>query len=128
MARIGWYRSVINIPHAFAIWSFVDELAQAAGKDPKDFLLDLLGPDRIVDMSKAGLAGKPWNYDRSFEDYPIDTARYRKVAELVAEKSGWGNPLSSGRGRGIPELRGHRDGSRSEFRWYGHDPANRCSH
>jgi isoquinoline 1-oxidoreductase beta subunit len=101
MARIGWYRSVINIPHAFAIWSFVDELAHAAGKDPKDFLLDLLGPDRVVDMSKAGLTGKPWNYDRSFEDYPIDTARYRKVAELVAEKSGWGKPLPSGRGRGI---------------------------
>jgi isoquinoline 1-oxidoreductase beta subunit len=101
MARIGWYRSVINIPHAFAIWSFVDELAHAAGKDPKDFLLNLLGPDRVVDMSKAGLTGKPWNYDRSFEDYPIDTARYRKVAELVAEKSGWGKPLPSGRGRGI---------------------------
>ena len=101
MARIGWYRSVINIPHAFAIWSFVDELAHAAGKDPKDFLLDLLGPDRILDMGKAGLTGKPWNYDRSFEDYPIDTARYRKVAELVAEKSGWGKPLPSGRGRGI---------------------------
>jgi isoquinoline 1-oxidoreductase beta subunit len=101
MARIGWYRSVINIPHAFAIWSFVDELAHAAGKDPKDFLLDLLGPDRVVDMSNAGLTGKPWNYDRSFEDYPIDTARYRRVAELVAEKSGWGKPLPSGRGRGI---------------------------
>ena len=101
MARIGWYRSVINIPHAFAIWSFVDELAHAAGKDPKDFLLDLLGPDRIVDMTKAGLTSKPWNYDRSFEDYPIDTGRYRKVAELVAEKSGWGKPLPSGRGRGI---------------------------
>ena len=101
MARIGWYRSVINIPHAFAIWSFVDELAYAAGKDPKDFLLDLLGTDRIVDMNKAGLVSKPWNYDRSFEDYPIDTARYRKVAELVAEKSGWGKPLPAGRGRGI---------------------------
>ncbi|MBA3554595.1 MAG: xanthine dehydrogenase family protein molybdopterin-binding subunit, partial [Gemmatimonadales bacterium] len=25
--RIGWYRSVINIPHAFAIGSFADELA-----------------------------------------------------------------------------------------------------
>ncbi|HET6777608.1 MAG TPA: molybdopterin cofactor-binding domain-containing protein, partial [Gemmatimonadales bacterium] len=101
LTRIGWYRSVINIPHAFAIWSFVDELAHAAGKDPKDFLLELLGPDRIIDMSKSGLTSEPWNYDRSFEDYPIDTARYRKVAELVAERSGWGKPLPSGRGRGI---------------------------
>jgi isoquinoline 1-oxidoreductase beta subunit len=54
--RIGWYRSVINIPHAFAIASFADELAHAAGKDPKEFLLHLLGPDRIVDPAKSGLA------------------------------------------------------------------------
>ena len=101
LTRIGWYRSVINIPHAFAIWSFADELAHAAGKDPKEFLLELLGPDRVIDMTKAGLVAKPWNYDRSFEDYPIDTARYRKVLELVAEKSGWGTPLGNGRARGI---------------------------
>jgi isoquinoline 1-oxidoreductase beta subunit len=101
LTRIGWYRSVINIPHAFAIWSFADELAHAAGRDPKEFLLQLIGPDRIIDMSKAGLVAKPWNYDRSFEDYPIDTARYRRVLELVAEKSGWGQPLGNGRGRGI---------------------------
>lgn len=101
LARIGWYRSVINIPHAFAIWSFADELAHAAGKDPKEFFLELIGPGRIIDMSKAGIAGKPWNYDRSFEDYPIDTARYRRVLELVADKSGWGSPLANGRARGI---------------------------
>jgi len=101
LTRIGWYRSVINIPHAFAIWSFADELAHAAGKDPKDFFLQLIGPERIIDMTKAGLAMKPWNYDRSFEDYPIDTARYRRVLELVADKSGWGKPLAKGRARGI---------------------------
>ncbi|MBA3555367.1 MAG: xanthine dehydrogenase family protein molybdopterin-binding subunit, partial [Gemmatimonadales bacterium] len=99
--RIGWYRSVINIPHAFAIGSFADELAHTAGKDPKEFLLQLLGPDRIVDLSKAGLAGEPWNYDGSFEDYPIEIARYRRVLELAAEKSGWGQPLPEGSGRGI---------------------------
>jgi CO/xanthine dehydrogenase Mo-binding subunit len=42
-ARIGWYRSVSNIPHAFAIQSFVAELAAAAGRDPKDYLLELIG-------------------------------------------------------------------------------------
>ena len=31
--RIGWYRSVYNIPLAFAVCSFVDELAAAARKD-----------------------------------------------------------------------------------------------
>jgi len=101
LARIGWYRSVINIPHAFAIWSFADELAHAAGRDPKDFFLELIGPGRIIDMNKAGITGKPSNYDRSFEDYPLDTARYRRVLELVADKSGWGKPLGNGRARGI---------------------------
>jgi isoquinoline 1-oxidoreductase beta subunit len=99
--RIGWYRSVINIPHAFAIGTFVDELAYAAGKDPKAFLLELLGPNRNVDLAQAGLAGKPWNYNESLSDHPIDISRYRKVIELVTEKAGWGSPLPKGHGRGL---------------------------
>jgi isoquinoline 1-oxidoreductase beta subunit len=99
--RIGWYRSVINIPHGFAIGSFIDELAHAAGRDPKEFLLELLGPDRMVDPAAEGIAGKPWNYGRTFEEHPIDIARYRRVVELAAEKAGWGQPLPSGHGRGI---------------------------
>src|SRR6059058_3843415 len=46
--RIGWFRSVSNIPHAFAVQSFVAELAAAAGRDPKDFLLEVIGPARVV--------------------------------------------------------------------------------
>ncbi len=99
--RIGWYRSVINIPHGFAIGSFIDELAHAAGRDPKAFLLGLLGPDRMVDPADEGIAGKPWNYGHTFEEHPIDIGRYRRVVELAAEKAGWGQPLPSGRGRGI---------------------------
>lgn len=99
--RIGWYRSVINIPHAFTIGSFVDELAHVAGRDPKEFLLELLGPDRVVDPAHEGLAGKPWNYGRTFEEHPIDVARYRRVVELAGEKAGWGTPVPAGHGRGI---------------------------
>ncbi len=33
--RIGWFRSVTNVPHAFAVQSFVAELAAAAGRDPR---------------------------------------------------------------------------------------------
>ena len=99
--RIGWYRSVINIPHAFAIGSFIDELAHAANRDPREFVLELLGPDRIIDMSKVGLTGKPWNYGDSFESHPIDTGRLRGVVELATSRAGWGQPLPAGRGRGL---------------------------
>lgn len=99
--RVGWYRSVINIPHAFAIGSFIDELAHAAGKDPREFILELLGPDRIIDMSQAGLTGKPWNYGDSFESHPLDTGRLRGVVEAVTKQAGWGTPLPTGRGRGL---------------------------
>ncbi|HXI20078.1 MAG TPA: molybdopterin cofactor-binding domain-containing protein, partial [Gemmatimonadales bacterium] len=99
--RIGWYRSVINIPHAFAVGSFVDELAHAAGKDPRDFLLALLGPDRQVDLGAAGLTVKADNYGESFAQYPIDTARFKRVIRLAADSAGWGGALPAGRGRGI---------------------------
>lgn len=97
--RIGWYRSVCNIQHAFAISSFVDELAHAVGRDPKDYLLSLLGPPRHVDVTRGGV--KPWNYGDPIELHPIDTARHRRVVEVVAERAGWGRPLPRGRGRGI---------------------------
>src|SRR5690606_15605535 len=94
--RIGWYRSVINIPHAFAICSFVDELAHAAGKDPRDFLLQLLGPERVLDLRQLGINGDPWNYGAGPDRHQIDIARYRGVVEAVTAKSGWGTPLPAG--------------------------------
>jgi isoquinoline 1-oxidoreductase beta subunit len=100
--RIGWYRSVNAIHHGFAIGSFVDELAQAAGKDPAAFLLELIGPDRKVDLSKAGLVGAgDTYYGVPWADHPLDTARARRVVESVRQRSGWGTPLARGRGRGI---------------------------
>lgn len=45
-ARIGWFRSVFNIPHAFAAQCFIAELAHRAGKDHRQFALDLIGPPR----------------------------------------------------------------------------------
>ena len=99
--RIGWYRSVNAIHHGFAIGSFVDELAIATGKDPAKFLLDLLGPDRSVDLSKDGLVAPASNYGGSWTDYPLDIARARRVVEMAMEKSGWGTPMPNGTGRGI---------------------------
>jgi isoquinoline 1-oxidoreductase beta subunit len=103
--RIGWYRSVNAIHHGFAIGSFADELAHAAGKDPVQFLIELIGPDRQVDLSKAGLAAPASNYDASWSDYPLDSGRAKGVVRLAAQKSGWGTPLPHGRGRGVAMLR-----------------------
>ena len=96
--RIGWLRSVANIYHAFAIQSFANELAHAAGRDPLDYLLELIGPPRVLDLS----ARKYPNYGASVKDYPMDIGRLRQVAEIAAEKSGWGKrKWPKGRGMGI---------------------------
>ncbi|SFD50299.1 xanthine dehydrogenase family protein molybdopterin-binding subunit [Roseivivax sediminis] len=96
--RIGWYRSVSNIPHAFAIQSFIAELAEAAGRDPRDYLLEVIGPARLIDPSEIG---DVWNYGENPDRYPIDTGRLRKVTETVAEAIGWGREMPSGRGLGL---------------------------
>jgi isoquinoline 1-oxidoreductase beta subunit len=96
--RIGWFRSVSNIPHAFAIQSFVAELAAAAGRDPKEFLLEVIGPAR--QMSPDAL-GDTWNHGESPERYPVDTGRLRRVIEVAAREAGWGRKLPRGRGLGI---------------------------
>lgn len=98
--RIGWFRSVANVYHAFGISSFADELAHAADKDPVDYLLQLLGPDRIIPRSE--LPKEFPNYDGDYEQYPIDTARFRRVLTLAAEKAGWGKQKQgSGTGWGV---------------------------
>jgi len=98
--KIGWMRSVTNIPHGFAQQSFAAELAAAAGKDQKQFLLDLIGPPRIVQVQD--LAKDFWDYGENPELYPVDTGRLRGVLELVAEKAGWGKrEVPKGHGLGI---------------------------
>ncbi|MDQ3261895.1 MAG: molybdopterin-dependent oxidoreductase, partial [Pseudomonadota bacterium] len=98
--RIGWFRSVNNIPHAFAMQSMVAELAAELGRDQKDFLLEMIGPARIVDPRKS-VTSELWNYGDPFETYPIDTGRLRKVVELAAEKADWGRKMAKGSGLGI---------------------------
>ncbi|HMK79996.1 MAG TPA: molybdopterin cofactor-binding domain-containing protein [Xanthobacteraceae bacterium] len=99
-ARIGWFRSVNNVMHAWSTQSFVAEIAAALGKDQKDFLLELIGPARIVDPSKQ-VTTPWWNYGEPQGAFQVDTGRLRKVAELAAERAGWGRQLPKGRGLGI---------------------------
>lgn len=100
-SRIGWYRSVSNVPQAFAICSFMDEMAHAAGKDPLAFLLASLGPDRVIDMTKTGVLKPVGNYGATWEEHPNDTARHRRVLQAVAKEAGWGRKLPAGEGLGI---------------------------
>src|SRR5207245_1539393 len=65
--------SVGNSQNYFFSESYIDELANAAGKDPYEFRRALLG-------------NKP---------------RHKAVLELAAQKAGWGSPLPAGHGRGI---------------------------
>ena len=88
---LGYWRSVDASGNQFALSSFFDEAAHAAGRDPVEFLLSTLGPSRKIDLGNQG---------------NIDVARRRAVVELAAEKSNWQQPLPAGRGRGIAAASG----------------------
>ncbi|MDP9089299.1 MAG: molybdopterin-dependent oxidoreductase [Pseudomonadota bacterium] len=65
---------------AFVFQSFIDEIAHAAGQDPLQYRIDLLGERRQVDT--------------------FDTGRMIDVLTLVREKSGWGKRTPA-RGSGL---------------------------
>lgn len=70
---VQWWRSVGNTHTAFAVESFIDELAAAAKKDPVEFRRGLLA----------------------------NAPRHLGVLNLAAEKAGWGSPLPAGQARGV---------------------------
>jgi len=69
----GFWRGVGPNNNVFATECFIDELARKAGKDPVDF--------------RRGMLGK--------------NPRLQAALDLVAEKSGWGQPLPARVGRGV---------------------------
>jgi len=87
--RIGWLRSVCNTFHAHSINCFVDELAEATGKDPVAFRLEWLGKPRVVEL---GPLDRP---------YGQDIGRLKGVIQRAAEMASWGKPLPAGVGHGF---------------------------
>lgn len=75
---------------AFAIQSFIDELAHASGQDPVQFRLRLLA---------SGVG----EIDRG-----MDGTRMIPVLERVAENAGWGRPLADRTGMGVAFHYSHR--------------------
>ncbi len=83
---IGVFRAPRSNFNAAAEQSFLDEIAEAMGKDPIDFRLELLM------RAKENPVGKN-------NDYNAD--RYADVLKLVREKSGWGKPENTKYSRGV---------------------------
>jgi CO/xanthine dehydrogenase Mo-binding subunit len=82
---LGWMRSVYALQAAFALESFVDELAVAANQDPVKYRLQLLAKDQDLQYFTT-----TWH-----------TARMRAVLQLAADKAGWDKPLPPGHYRGV---------------------------
>jgi isoquinoline 1-oxidoreductase subunit beta len=82
---LGWMRSVYALQAAFASEGFIDELAVAAGKDPLEYRLHMLGKDQNI----------------QYFDTTWRTARMRGALQLAADKAGWKSALPAGRFRGI---------------------------
>jgi isoquinoline 1-oxidoreductase subunit beta len=85
----GFLRAPGSNALAYVIQSFINELADAAGKDPLQLRLDMLasGPQDLQDFSAA---------------------RARGALELVRDKSGWGKTLPKGTGMGVAFHYSHR--------------------
>jgi len=84
----GWWRGPLPTFTAFAIQSFMDEAAIAAGEDPLAFRLKLLGEAR--EMPYGGHGGPV-----------IHTGRLARVLERAADAIGYGRSLPGGHGIGL---------------------------
>src|SRR5665647_847659 len=93
---MGPWRAPGSNVFAWVFQSFIDELAQAAGRDPLQFRLDLLGQREVV----------PATTERGL---PYDVGRMRRVLTEVAQKADWGRKkFPRGQGQGIAFHFSHR--------------------
>ncbi|MDX3974903.1 xanthine dehydrogenase family protein molybdopterin-binding subunit [Shinella sp.] len=68
-----WWRSVGSTHTAFVVEVFMDEVAEAAGRDPIDYRLSMMEPG----------------------------SRHATILKMAAEKAGWDKPAAEGRFRGV---------------------------
>ncbi len=87
----GYWRAPGDNANCWAVQSFVDELAHAAGRDPVEFQLELL----------ASVPAAPAAGARGGRGGGISTPRMNAVIKLAAEKAGWGKKLPRGQGQGL---------------------------
>ncbi|MFT4636137.1 MAG: isoquinoline 1-oxidoreductase beta subunit [Arenicella sp.] len=99
--RTGWLRSVGNINNAFALGSFVDELAAKAGISTQQMWLNLLGDDRSFDPQAEGFEGYTHYGQTGKKEYLLQIARFKGVLKEVVTKSGADKTLPEGQGWGI---------------------------
>jgi isoquinoline 1-oxidoreductase beta subunit len=91
----GYWRGVSHNLNAVALECFVDELANAAGKDPIQYRIDMLDMGSTKHQWSGLSAG-----------VPVGT-RMKRVLEEVRAKSGWGKKLPDGRGMGVAVMEGY---------------------
>jgi len=87
---IGPWRAVYSPSSVFARESFIDEIAERAGKDALALRLEMLGTGDASVPDVAEPSGSR-----------VDRRRMRAVLETAARKGGWGEPAPPGRARGI---------------------------
>ena len=90
--RVGWMRSVCNVFHSFSSNSFVDEMAVAAGQDPLEYRIKLLG-DQGRNYEVPGMQA-PLGHE-------MDLERIGNVLEKVRRLSRWDQDRGAGRGLGL---------------------------
>jgi isoquinoline 1-oxidoreductase beta subunit len=95
---------------AYAVQSFIDELAEAAKKDPVQFRLELLANEQPAPTLAGAPNGAPAGGGRGGPQAPgFDAKRMRAVLEAVAERSNWGKvQLPKGTGMGVAFHFSHR--------------------
>ena len=97
--RTGAMRAPGDNAYCWVSQSFLDEMAFAAGRDPLEFQLELLGNKQAP--WKASGEDEVGDHEPSGQDV-LRPERFKGVLELVAEKSGWATRAKTpGRGMGI---------------------------